>query len=145
MNNYKFFKWLHYTYFIFNLKKKSWLTLGQQATGTHYAWMPRILSFHPCWQRLQNLETFVTELCNKPKAPAFLSAEKAILWGYLGFSSMIDLDMYILDSLWWHGYRMFTALQLDFCSASNNSSCGYYAFIFQALFSTVFFTFTLRW
>ena len=23
-------------------------------------------SLHPCWQRLQNLETLVTELCNKP-------------------------------------------------------------------------------
>ncbi|GMI73496.1 hypothetical protein like AT3G24840 [Hibiscus trionum] len=28
-------------------------------------------SLHPCWQRLQNLETLVTELCNKPtKIPA---------------------------------------------------------------------------
>lgn len=51
---------------------------------------------------------------------------------------MIDLDMYTFDSLWRHGYRMSTALQLEFCSASNNSSRGYYAFIFQALFSTAF-------
>lgn len=46
--------------------------------------------------------------------------------------------MYTLNYLWRHGYRMSTALQLEFCSASNNSSRGYYAFIFQALFSTAF-------
>lgn len=52
---------------------------------------------------------------------------------------MIDLGMYTFDSLWRHGYRMSTALQLEFCFASNN---WYYAFIFQASFSMVF-TFTL--
>lgn len=46
--------------------------------------------------------------------------------------------MYTFDSLWRHGYRMSTALLLEFCSASNNSSRGYYAFIFQALFSMAF-------
>lgn len=46
--------------------------------------------------------------------------------------------MYTFDSLWRHGYRMSTALQLEFCSASNNSSRGYYAFIFQARFSMAF-------
>ncbi|KAL5798333.1 hypothetical protein ACOSQ2_003153 [Xanthoceras sorbifolium] len=51
---------------------------------------------------------------------------------------MIDLGMYTFDSLWRHGYRMSTALQLEFCSASNNSSRGYYAFIFQARFSMAF-------
>nr|YP_009045803.1 orf125 [Batis maritima]AIC83406.1 orf125 [Batis maritima] len=33
---------------------------------------------------------------------------------------------------------MSTELQLEFCSASNNSSRGYYAFIFQASFSMAF-------
>lgn len=51
---------------------------------------------------------------------------------------MIDLGMYTFDSLWRHD-RMSTALQLEFCSASNNSSRGYYAFIFQARFSMAFF------
>ena len=45
---------------------------------------------------------------------------------------MIHLGMYTFFYLWRHGYRMSTALQLEFCSASNNSSRGYYVFIFQA-------------
>lgn len=45
-------------------------------------------------------------------------------------------------SLWRHGYRMSTALQLEFCSASNNSSRGYYVFIFQARLEMVFYIYT---
>ena len=55
---------------------------------------------------------------------------------------MIDLGMYTFLFLWRHGYRMSTALQLEFCSASNNSSRGYYVFIFQARLSKVFYIYT---
>jgi len=37
------------------------------------------------------------------------------------------------SSLWTHGYPMSTALQVEFCSASNKSSRGYYAIILKAL------------
>lgn len=82
-------------------------------------------------------------LCNVSaggqKDRVFLSTAEAILWESLGFSSMIDLGMYTFDSLWRYGYRMSTALELEFCSASNNSSRGYYcACIFQASFSMAF-------
>ena len=42
-------------------------------------------------------------------------------------------------SLWRHGYRMSTTLQPEFCSALNNSSRGYYVFIFQARLEIVFY------
>lgn len=35
------------------------------------------------------------------------------------------------SSLWTHGYPMSIALQVEFCSASNNSSRGYYAIILK--------------
>lgn len=87
---------------------------------------------------IQNNHQVSGLIFDHPKAPVFLSAAEAILWESLGFSSTIDFGMYTFDSLWTHGSRMSTALQLEFCSASNNSSCGYYAFIFQARFSMAF-------
>lgn len=64
-------------------------------------------------------------LCNVSaggqKDRVFLSTAEAILWESLGFSSMIDLGMYTFDSLWRYGSRMSTALELEFCSASQTT------------------------
>ncbi|KAG2269805.1 hypothetical protein Bca52824_064360 [Brassica carinata] len=68
----------------------------------------------------------VKNLFDVPTAAAvidgsFLSTAEAILWESLGFSSMIDLGMYTFDSLWRYGSRMSTALELEFCSASQTT------------------------
>ncbi|KAL0705506.1 hypothetical protein Bca4012_071931 [Brassica carinata] len=68
----------------------------------------------------------VKNLFDVPTAAAvidgsFLSTAEAILWESLGFSSMIDLGMYTVDSLWRYGSRMSTALELEFCSASQTT------------------------
>lgn len=68
----------------------------------------------------------VKNLFDVPTAAAvidgsFLSTAEAILWESLGFSSMIYLGMYTFDSLWRYGSRMSTALELEFCSASQTT------------------------